>query len=256
LIEGIVIMVTAQDLQTKFNQPHSGKGPRSARPDHGKVFPIIGPNRHTLDRIVVNHVASYAMVDAANQCHEIITETQAAQDMTQLENLSFSNHTAVKNDDRWRHLYHRAQRNFKFMNDQGAILRQSLWSYPCHYCGFVLPEQFVEVDHRQPQAHPGVAAIKALHALGGAYTTQPAHGTKGTQTAAIAAASTNQAINGLTQVPVNGWNWTVAWQGNAAALTQAKRARYTLTDAGKTFLSVCSMYWGLIATEKKCLNNF
>jgi hypothetical protein len=109
-------MVTAQDLQNKYYQRYSAKSGRSAHPDRGRVFPVKGQNR-TLSRIEVNQVASYAMKDAANQHHGIITETQAAQDLTLLENLSFSAHKDVKGDDRWRHLYHRAQRRFEFMND-------------------------------------------------------------------------------------------------------------------------------------------
>lgn len=248
-------MTTAQDLQNKYNQANSAKGGRSAHADHGRLYPLIGPARRTLNRRVANGTASYEMVDAANQSYGSITEIQAAQDMTLIEDLALQDHKAVKNDDRWRHLYRRAQRNFKFMDAHNNINRQSLWSYPCHYCGFILPEQFIEVDHRQPQAHPGVAVLKVLHSINGNYTSQAAHGTKGTQTAAIAAANNNLAISALNQVPVNGWSWNIVWQGGANALTANKLARYTLTDAGKTFLAVCSMLWGISGTEKKCLNN-
>ncbi|MCP5426309.1 MAG: hypothetical protein H6970_14785 [Gammaproteobacteria bacterium] len=248
-------MVTALDLQNKYNQANSGKGGRTAKPDMGKLVPILG---RRLNRLVAGgNPVRYELVDGNTGLNPAgrITEAQAAQDATLIEQLAVANHRAVMADQRWQHLYHRAQRNFKFMNPAGNIVRQALWSYPCHYCGFILPEDFIQVDHRQPQRHPGVAVLKVLHAINGAYTTAPAHGTKGTQSAAIANAANPMAIGALNTVAVNGWNWATAWQGGAAVLTANKLQRYTITHEGRTFLAICSMYWGLTATENMCLNN-
>jgi hypothetical protein len=257
-------MVTALDLQNQYNQNHSAKGGRSAAADAGRIKIVL--NRQ-LNRRVVMGVASYELVSMNGPAVALglISEAQVATDMTLLDSLAMAHQTDVKRDARWQRLYHYDQRNFKFMNAAGGIVRQSLWSYPCHYCGIVLPEQFVEVDHRQPQAHPGVAVLKVIHSIGAGYTSAAGHGTKGTQAAAIGAIQvgplpmphvTANAIGALNPVPVNGWNWATAWQGGNAVVTAtvAKQNRYTITDAGRTFLSLCNMFWGQRATEQKCLN--
>ena len=184
-----------------------------------------------------------------------VTEAQAAADMTLLDNLSVANHVQIKNDLRWRRLYRRAQRNINFMNPVGVVVAQAHQTYPCHYCGVILPEEFIEVDHRQPQRHPGVAVLKVIRAVNAAYTTAAATGTKAGQVANINAAPSvgpfplslaqTMALAALNPIPVNGWDWVTAWQGNAGAMNVNKTARYTITAAGQTFLSLCSMLWGL-----------
>lgn len=258
-------MVTALDLQNRYNQNHSGKGGRNAAPAAGRLKVVL--NRR-LNRTIVMGVANYQLVSIIGPPMPLglISEAQVATDMTLLDSLAMAHHTDVKRDARWQWLYHYAQRNFKFQTAMGGIVRQSLWSYPCHFCGFVLPEQFVEVDHRQPQAHPGVAVLKVIHSIGAGYTSAAGHGTKGQQAGAIGAIqvgplpmplATATAIGALNRVPVNGWDWATAWQGGNAVVTAtaAKQNRYTITDEGRTFLSLCNMFWGQGATEQKCLNS-
>lgn len=249
-------MVTANNLRDAYNQNNRVKGGRTALPSSGKLTVI---SKRMLDRLPGPPNARYRLVDTRTNGNPagLITEAQAAADMTLIESLYFHVHGNVKNDARWHHLYRRAQRTFNFLNNAGNVVTQNLWSYPCHYCGFILPEQFIDVDHRQPQRHPGVAVLKVLHALNHNYTTQPATGTKGTQVVAISGATTPLAIQNLNQVPVSGLDWVTAWRGGNTVLnTNAnKLARYTITDAGKTFLAVCTMYWGIKTVEKVCLNS-
>lgn len=81
-------MVTAVDLQNKYNQAHSGKGGRTAQPAQGKMAPIIGPR---LDRLVGGGLpARYVLVDVVTGLNPAgtVTEAQAAQDATLIEQLA------------------------------------------------------------------------------------------------------------------------------------------------------------------------
>ena len=258
------LMVLAVDLQNQFNLPHGGKGGRTANAAAGKLRPLLG---RQLVRQVAMGGARYGLDLIHNPGNVIgwVTEAQAAADMTLLDNLSVANHVQIKNDLRWRRLYRCAQRNINFMNPVGVVVAQWHQTYPCHYCGVILPEEFIEVDHRQPQRHPGVAVLKVIRAVNAAYTTAAATGTKAGQVANINAAPSvgpfplslaqTMALAALNPIPVNGWDWVTAWQGNAGAMNVNKTARYTITAAGQTFLSLCSMLWGLAGSERRCLNN-
>jgi|GEM_PF-2448495 len=251
--------VTPADIRNKYNQARSSKGARTAAADHGgikRILPLGHGQVYKLYRTVVGNVAQYDLLlhnfdapDLGRPPYGPVTEVQAAQDADVLERLCVGHHTQAKNDPRWQTLYGRAQRPLNFIDATGNLVSARHWTYPCHYCGLVLPEELIQVDHRQPQAHPAVAVLKCLHALGHNYTTAPGQGQKTTQLANIAANN----VGALQMIRPNARPWD-PWQ-SAFATNAAKQQRYTITNAGKTFLSICCMFWGEKRTVEICLNS-
>jgi hypothetical protein len=115
--------------------------------------------------------------------------TDIANHMTTIENCFLpGGHGTAMQDVRWQTMYQRANRNIPFMDHLGIVNFQVLPSYPCHYCGIVLPEELIQVDHRQPQNWPDAAVIKLMHSIPGhPYTYAGATGTKGQNIGVIAA---------------------------------------------------------------------
>lgn len=70
-------------------------------------------------------------------------------------------------DETWQRLYHQAKRNVAVMSATGHILINAESTYPCHQCGIILPEQFIQVDHYMPQdSGEDASIVKILRALG------------------------------------------------------------------------------------------
>lgn len=95
-----------------------------------------------------------------------------------LNKLYCSDHRNILNDPNWQTLYGRQSQNYAIMAHTKAVSTVSEISYPCHNCGFFLPDRFIQVDHHHPRFGGGnMAILKALRAYG--YTTQHASGPKG-----------------------------------------------------------------------------
>jgi hypothetical protein len=181
-----------------------------------------------------------------------INENKVAELLTILESMSYpGGHQAAKLDGRWQQLYHRSPRRLFYMDNHSNVLQYpapGIASYPCHYCGVILPEEEIDIDHRQPQTAPaGILVAKSFHSIGGALTVSSASGEKNPQVVPI--------NRGVAVVPVapKGWPRGNPWQ--AHAFVNPKTDRYTLTQIGITVLTVASFYYGSDRLRTMCQNN-
>ncbi|MBO0947132.1 hypothetical protein [Fibrella forsythiae] len=240
-------MPTVLDLTNRYNVQYSAKAGRNVPTTTGKLG--ILPGQYTLQRDGMTGAFSLANAFGTLPGSTLAAAT-AATNATTLETLHFANHLHVKTDLRWRRMYHYKNRPFRFKRANGNYITQQLPSFPCHYCGIYLPEEFIEVDHRQPQASPGSAIIKVLRSINAGYTGGASVGTKAGQIADLEANN----VGVLNTVDVSEYDWNVAWQAGVGFMTP-RAARYTLSSQGQTFLTICCMLWGSLAVEKRCLNS-
>ncbi|RYF74574.1 MAG: hypothetical protein EOO39_08360 [Cytophagaceae bacterium] len=240
-------MPTVLDLTNRFNAHYSAKAGRNVPTTTGKLG--IMPGQFTLQRNALTGAFSLANMFGTLGGSTLAAVT-AATNATTLANLSFANHLHVKNDARWQHMYHHQNRPFRFKRANGNYVTRQLPSFPCHYCGMFLPEEFIEVDHRQPQAAPGAAIIKVLRSINAGYAGGAGIGTKAGQIANLEANN----VGALNTVDVNEYDWNIVWQAGVGFMTP-RSARYTLSSQGQTFLTICCMIWGSAAVEKACLNS-
>ncbi|QRK05072.1 hypothetical protein JQX13_33365 [Archangium violaceum] len=254
-------MPNAQNVLLRYNMSHSSKSGQTASGTAGRLTRINGK---TLIRHHTNSIWEYCLRDQTGNVHGRVPEDIIITTLTRLEAGYINTYSNVKNHPGWQTAYMRAPRPVNLVNAAGNLTQsQNVWTYPCHYCGIVLPEQLIEVDHRQPKSRPGPAILKSLHTLHNQYAGSGAHGRKATQL-------DNIMQNGNIQpITPKGWSWG-NWQSglatrvNALATAndplahinaQAKQDRYRITEYGETFLSVCVMYYGQSRTEKICVNN-
>lgn len=249
-------MVTPLEIQTKFDGIKTRKGKQiyTATPTGSSITVVGGKS--------LNYAANQYVTedDATHVPTGGIPEAQAAADITLIKDLFKQDHGDVKFDSRWRHMYMAKPRIFTFVNPQGNEFGQPLASYPCHYCGLLLPDYLIEVDHRQPQAHPGIAVLKVLHSMSGPYTTAHGAGHKAAAAGAIAAAPAvaftppmQATIQTLPTIPPKGIVSGAFITSANLALDPAKMAKYTITPQGQTFLGLCKMF--LDDIQKYCVNS-
>lgn len=243
-------MVTPVDLANSYARPGSAKRLRTVNGDRVRMDPL----HVNIVRGVLAAGPHYGFNDGISD-RGIISEAGASTLLTAMEALFFYDHKDVKTNGVWQYLYHQDTRQVPFMTAGGAIANgpiAGLVTYPCHYCGIILPEELIQVDHHKPQAYPGLSVLKLFHSFttpaGVQLTTQMAHGHKNTQINAILGLH-----GGLTRVPVKARIFGAAWgeKAHTANLT----ARYSLTDTGKTVLTLIEMHYGGGTAHKLALNN-
>lgn len=248
-------MITAAQLKTRFDGKVTRKGRQAytATPTGEKI--TILPSKG-----LSYGGGQYFLSDALAGPSGHISEDQAAADLTLIFDLYKEKHTSVKTDSRWQHMYLCKNRPFTFVKPDGNDTVMQLKAYPCHFCGMILPEGYIQVDHRQPQASPGVAVLKVLHSLTGAYTTGKGKGVKARAVGDIVAAPSvaftaplQAAVGKLPTVPPKGLVTGAFFNPVYLPANQAKLDRYTITAEGETFLSLGEMY--LDDMQKYCINS-
>ena len=249
------MQATATDIYTRYQSNHSAKQERSIDPNSGQI--TVSGNRRLFVQLGANDGAHIYYTATANNTHRDgdITGTEAARLFTLIAGLVFhlNDHLQAKNDARWQRIYHYAARWFDALDQNGNVVQMSLHSYPCHYCGLILPEDSIQVDHRQPQAGAsGLAVAKMLHSVrltGLTLSAGAATGVKNQQAIRIARNQGN-----LNPVPVKAWPRNTPWQQHN--VNQAKTDKYTLDPEGVTFLTLAVMTHGANYFESACVNSF
>jgi hypothetical protein len=183
-----------------------------------------------------------------------LTASDVAVSMSLIDSLRIQNYGDVISDRRWRQIYRYEWAAIPHIDHNGKAVTRYFDSFPCHYCGIILPDFLVQVDHRQPQARPGLAVVKCARAADSHFTESPSVGTKALQIDTISKANSIKKVSSLKQSSpeVSGKWLTFDWEKTPSA---NKISRYTLTDEGKTFVSVMSMFWGQAYVESYCLDN-
>jgi hypothetical protein len=147
----------------------------------------------------------------------------------------------VKASEFWRSLYGVASRPIAYIEAGGPVNR-GVDSVPCTECGLLLPLTHITIDHQRPQAGGELEAVlKVLRTLG--LTMEGPKGQKGRlvqehlfRGAPLAAVQTRP--------------------NRPAAVGVSLDARYTLTETGAVFLSVCNAAGALPELKSRCMNNF
>lgn len=197
-----------------------------------------------------NGIEYYELSDGKNVVGGVSAE-QCAIILSAIDELgSPSDHLWVKSDTRWRKLYHYANRHFAILKRDGSIGSFASNSYPCHYCGLFVPEAMIQVDHQHSKGtYPGDAVMKVLRAIDGDLTVEGAKGTKGGQAEKIIKKKTSQ----LQPVPTKEYPFDGSW--SQKQIDVAKTNRYTLTNYGRTVVSLGCLVFGDTSFEKHCVNN-
>ncbi len=250
------MQATSVDIFNRYGIWNSAKNERSINPNNGA---IVSDGTRILDMTPGGSADLHTYFTAAAfggaNPRGNVTGKQAAKLLTLVDGLTFPgyNHLNAKSDPTWQQMYHYGMRNFKQQRPNGAVVTISLPSFPCHYCGLMIPVDTVQVDHRQPQAsNPGYQVAKVFHSIRlGSFdlTVRQASGVKNSQGMAI---SRGQAVN---PIPVKGWDRSNPWLRWNPPIQQ-KLDRYTLTDEGKTFLTIAMMVHGVGNVESACVNSF
>lgn len=162
----------------------------------------------------------------------------------------------IKNDPIWQHMYHYASRGLDFLTSSpgsGALtpVRKQHPTYPCHYCGIVLPMEFVEVDHRQPESKPRPCVIKSLRAVNplnvSAIGFRP--GTKASACRNIANVHLNNfSTANIPKVAINGWDFATPFTEHGET-----DDRYTLSNRGLILDTLLQMFWGETKYQTYCI---
>jgi hypothetical protein len=233
-------------ISSIFSQVHARKHERKVAPDGiaaaGTGFSLI----HTKD----NGVDYYELSDKNKSIGGVSFE-QCAHILSAIDDLgSPSDHLWVKFDTRWRKLYHYASRQFSMLKRDGNLGSFASNSYPCHYCGLFVPEAMIQVDHQHAQGKfAGDAVMKVLRAIDGDLTVAESKGTKGGQAEKIIQKKTTQ----LQPVPTKGYPFDGTW--SQKNIDQNRTDRYTLSNYGRTIVSLGCLVFGDSAFEKCCVNN-
>ena len=200
-----------------------------------------------------NYTYGFRQAGGGGPLHGGVPANQLAGDATIMNNLAVKNHGDVKLRADWRTLYHRAQRPLQFCRNSNtgvAAAHGNYWSYPCGYCGLVLPEELIQVDHRQPQQWPAVAIMKVMRTVGGGqYASAASTGQKAAQFANLAAGGV------IAPITVGKHDFGQAFVQSFPTGGNAVEQRHTLTVQGEVFLTVCTMVWGENNVTNVCLNN-
>lgn len=230
-------MINAKNLEDRHAATNNARRVRTVL--HGQVVEDL----HKPWRLDRNYLAggwSYSFNDGVTN-RGIIPETEAVQLLNDMERLYCKEHRNVMENTTWRALYGRDFRQVLFQDPAGGVglgpPGEALWTYPCHYCGIVLPEELIEIDHQKPASAPGYGVLKLFHSFttpgGLPLTTGGAHGAKNTQRVQIVGGGA------VLPVPVKGRGFDVGW--DSKTITPAIANRYTLTDHGQTVLTLIEM---------------
>ncbi len=65
----------------------------------------------------------------------------------------------VKGNNLWKQMYQHGDRPQYYVYGVSAAVPHTKAGFPCIYCGIVLPEDLITVDHQRPQAGGGIEAI-------------------------------------------------------------------------------------------------
>lgn len=188
----------AIDIHNQF----TGRGSKSAKDIQG--YSMVRTVGYSLQRglVMAGHchywLANAAGALPASQVHSSVLVAG----LNWIETLSMGPasgaHRNAMNDPLWQALYNRHQATFRrycLVGGANTLTSVNLHSYPCYYCGLVVPEQAIEVDHQKPKGggNRGAAVLKVFRAIGG-IAGMPA------LTTGAAAGHKNQQINAIAQV--------------------------------------------------------
>lgn len=147
----------------------------------------------------------------------------------------------VKESEFWRSLYDVSPRALAFIEAAGPAthVRDSA---ACTECGLLLPLSHLTIDHQRPQAGGELEAIlKVLRAFG--LTMEGPKGQKGQRVR-------DHLLAGGLLTPIQ------TRPGRAASPGVSLDARYTLTETGAVFISVCAAAGLYDELKRRCMNNF
>lgn len=232
-------MITALDLQNRYNY---GRSVKRLQTVHNFIVQADQMLKVNIERRLVGFVWSYGFSDGVND-RGVVSEADAATVISRIQALSLADYKDAKEVPAWQTLYRQADRAVKYMAPNGHVADGALQvTYPCHYCGIILPKELIQVDHHKPQAYPGLGVLKVFHSLsmpdGTLLTTNVARGAKNTQINILL----GLAMGPLTPVPVKGRAFAAGWAEKGPDIN--RDARYTLTDTGKTILTLIEMLYG------------
>lgn len=150
-------------------------------------------------------------------------------------------YTNVKASEFWRTLYDVTPRAIAYI-EAGGPANHVVDSGACTECGLLLPLTHLTVDHQRPQAGGELEAIlKVLRAFG--LTMEGPKGQKGQRVR-------DHLLNGAALGPVQTRPNRPAYAG------ASMDARYTLTETGAVFISVCAAAGLYDELKRRCMNNF
>jgi hypothetical protein len=153
-----------------------------------------------------------------------------------------SDHLNVKTNNVWKLIYQVSQRQVPYMAADGTIATRANFTVPCHNCGVVIPFEFLQVDHYDPQAGgQSLHLLKLLRAVGG--TTAAPTGGKGSQYFA------SQNLTGLVLHP-KARDRTYVHLATATAA-----AKWTTNARGIAFLSLLKYADGFDDGARMCKNS-
>ncbi|MFN0113112.1 MAG: hypothetical protein ACKVPY_00370 [Paracoccaceae bacterium] len=184
----------------------------------------------------------------------------AARILSDIDNLYVSAHGDIKNVPAFQQLYGLAPRTLNFVGNDGQPGTRGMPTYPCHYCGIVLPVDLIEIDHTMPQSAGATgqmaAILKVMHMVDGRLTQGQAQGRK-----AAAFAQGNFAFippKAVRNGGGTGGNFGAPWNSNFPVQGSAKAARYTPTQEGETLLALGFLCFGtgVKGFQHRCMNNF
>lgn len=152
-----------------------------------------------------------------------------------LNSLYSSDHRNIMKDPNWQTLYGRHSRNYDVMAPSSAVSAVAEISYPCHNCGFFLPERFIQIDHHHPQfGGSNMATLKALRSFG--YTKTGSSGPKGTAVGS----------GGYAFIPP---------KGGAPGSTASSTDRYSLNDKGVIAITIIDIAKEFFNLQSTCMNS-
>jgi hypothetical protein len=131
-------------------------------------------------------------------------------------------------------------------------ISNTLMTFPCHYCGIILPDNLIEVDHQMPNGSaPGIAKTfhTMSHVLDVELTFRRGHGHKSRQSRAIYYKNTQN----ITPIPVKEYPINTEW--NDKFCDEDKNDRYTLTQIGEIILSCMIAVLGTNTVSNICSNS-
>lgn len=107
------------------------------------------------------------------------TQYEVAERLSQISDMSYakSSYDRVKQNIIWKLMYQNADRHISYIYGTAPFPKPKS-SYPCTYCGIVLPEKLITIDHQRPQKGGTTEAVaKVFRILG--LTREKPRGAKG-----------------------------------------------------------------------------
>ena len=149
----------------------------------------------------------------------------------------------------WKKLYQHAPRTVHYVEGM-TLATKTEDTYPCLYCGIVLPTRLVTVDHQRPQTGGEKEAIaKVFRVLG--WTIAGSKGSKGVGLTGQNLTSLQLFHQYMTVIPVP----TKKGAGPKPPSTTTVGDRYTLNGAGAFLYSIAKLAGAITELEKRCMNS-